>query len=307
MHNAVHWPESRALRIVLLAPVVILAWFVLTFIASTGSASAAEADDSGVRPPDQQKSLLGGVGSVLDSASGLVGGLVDDTATTVTEVTKTASTAVTTVVAPPVEKPVTAIVTTVVKIVPVATKNVATTVVGVLDTTGDTVETVTDLVPVAVDTVTDLVDDTVDIVTPIDLPEGPTAPEGPAAPHGPEIIDTVDHEVVTDTTAPTSTGATRAALAAALQNIIGADDAATTEIAEAAVVAPAQGRDNAPVAPLGYTATASSASASGSASAPLAALPGTAATAPAGHGFSATPENDVLPSSPVFDTDISPD
>ena len=40
MHHVMEWPESRAVRLLLLAPVVIVAWLVLTFFASSTSASA---------------------------------------------------------------------------------------------------------------------------------------------------------------------------------------------------------------------------------------------------------------------------
>ena len=268
--------SSRWLRLLIGAPVAVLGGVVLSVALGAGAANANETHDSG---------LGGSVGSLLGDATDLVGDVLGDTTSTVSSVTTSATDVVSTVVTPDKKKPVTTIVESIVSVVPATTGSVITTVTTLLENTSTTVDTVTDeVLPSVVDTVTDTVTDATN----------------PVLNPGLDIV-------VPDSLSPTS------------RVLVSADFAASAVAVDTLVPALEQsssvgGSNGIPVhfpagpVPVGTVSPASS-STGGSANghAPVSTATFTAAFGPAGAGVSTTAENDVLPSTPTFDTDTSPD
>ena len=209
--------------------------------------------------------------SVVSGTETLVKDVVKDTTSTVTQVTKSTTNVVSTVVKPDKKKPVTKIVKAVGEVVPATTKSVTDTVENVLDNT------------------TDLVDDTTDAV----LPEAPA------------VIDPIINPVVAPIVeAATSTRSTEVATPAAF--IVPTVEAATTPAQPVSVEATASTAPLTPE-PLVFSPEPTAYAGSAGGFSPSAATTTGASYAPAIAATQATPENDVLPSTPTFDTDTSPD
>jgi len=211
--------------------------------------------------------------SVVSGTETLVKDVVKDTTSTVTQVTKSATNVVSTVVTPDEKKPVTKIVKAVVEVVPATTKSVTDTVENVLDNT------------------TDLVDDTTDSVLP----------------GAPEVIDPILTPVVeaATSTAPTEVAAPTVGATPTLT-------AAPTPVAEAvdaSIEASASTDSLTPFSPEPLTFSPEPSAYAGAAGgvSPVAATTTGASFSPAIAAIQASPENDVLPSTPTFDTDTSPD
>jgi hypothetical protein len=266
--------SGRWLRLLIVAPAVVLGGVALSFSLGTSSASA-----------DETPTLGGAVTNVLGDTTDLVGGLIDDTTTTVTGVTTSATKVVTTVVAPPAKKPVTAIVTSVVDVVPATTTTVTSTVAHTLDNTSSAVETVaTEVVPAVLDPVVSLasraVDDTVAAILPRTL-----AP-----------VVSVPVEASTTVVAPQGW-------------LTAAATPPATPLATAAASAHGEspaGQPSAPT-PLGIAPAFGSAGSATSGFTLLTTLTPRTTLGAVATGISATTENDELPSTPTFDTDTSPD
>jgi len=211
--------------------------------------------------------------SVVDGTTNLVTDVVKDTTTTVTQVTHSTTKVVTSVVKPEKKKPVTNIVKTVVAVIPATTTSVTDTAENLVDNTVDLLDNTTDAVLPELPEVPVVIDPAV--VVPVATPVVESATSTPA--------------LSTATVTPTVVAATPATETAQTAGIPAVQVSPLTP--ELLVFSPE---------PTAYAGSAGGA-------APVSATTSGGAFAPVSAASITTPENDVLPSTPTFDTDTSPD
>jgi len=210
--------------------------------------------------------------SVVGGAETLVKDVVKDTTSTVTQVTHSTTNVVKSVVKPAKDKPIKHIVETVVKVIPETTTSVTDTVENVVDNT------------------TDLLDDTTDAV----LPEAPAV----VIPGVDTATSTPASQAVTATVEPTTGFTTTVAAPTTSVALTPTEDVSVAATAKSTPLTPE---------PLTFSPEPSAYAGSTGGVSPVAATTSGASFAPAIAALRATPENDVLPSTPTFDTDTSPD